>query len=225
MSKLLSTLILSLLVSSTLLGQWTKLNQTEQQGLPVEKISAYHPVRLNTTALLSILERAPLEFTNEAGLQLALPLPDGTTATFAVYASPILEADLSRKFPNFKSFTAQNIDQPAMVGRLDWTSKGFHGFFLSPQGTIYLDPLVNDIYVSYYKKDRIPPTDRKHFCGMSFREDDFLDENLATSRGPSSVGENLRTLRIAVATTGEYTNYHGNATDALAAVVTTINRV
>ncbi|MFK8101388.1 MAG: reprolysin-like metallopeptidase, partial [Saprospiraceae bacterium] len=79
--------------------------------------------------------------------------------------------------------------------------------------------------VSYYKKDRIPPTDRKHFCGINFSEDDFLDKNLATSRGTSSVGENLRTLRIAVATTGEYTNYHGSATDALAAVVTTINRV
>jgi subtilisin-like proprotein convertase family protein len=62
---------------------------------------------------------------------------------------------------------------------------------------------------------------KQHFCELTTQK----GTTKFTSPLESS-GDQLRTYRLAVATTGEYTNFHGGTVaGALAAVVTTVNRV
>ena len=97
------------------------------------------------------------------------------------------------------------------------------------QGTVFIDPLLKgDItrYASYYKKDYMLRP------GDVFTEE-VLPDALNTSLpqpvdflAPSSSGPELRTYRLALAATGEYTIYHGGTVeDGLAAQVIAMNRI
>ena len=224
-------------------GVWQRMDQRAQTRS--RSAARIHPTRFKTYALdknllNGLLIQAPLEFTKQGNtrkLELSIPMPDGTFSRFAVVESPVMAPELAAKFPTIKTFVGQGIDDPAATIRLDVTPLGFHGQVLSPRGAFYIDPyLVNDTetYASYYKKDY--PNDGKPFsCGVLPRGDAvssgaLLSAPAATAaargvRGPS-VGDSLKKYRIAVAAQGEYTSFFGGTvTGALAAIVTTINRV
>ena len=119
----------------------------------------YQYVELHSAALVDALERAPLEFTNEATTQpliMTLAMPDGSFARFSVVESPIMDPALGAKFPEIRTYLGQGIDDPTATVRFDWTPAGFHAQILSHRGAVYIDPLWrNDTvsYASYYKSD------------------------------------------------------------------------
>ncbi|MEO7918139.1 MAG: hypothetical protein ABIT01_01630, partial [Thermoanaerobaculia bacterium] len=102
----------------------------------------YKVVALDYTAFKTLVAKAPLEFTPAAAqpLVLTLPLPDGSYARFALVESRIMDAALAARLPDVRTYRAQGIDDPAATARLDYTPEGFHGFILSPAGTVYIDP-------------------------------------------------------------------------------------
>ena len=74
-----------------------------------------------------------MEFTREATENPAiiyLPMPDGTMARFRFEESPVMEAGLAAKYPDFKTYRAQGIDDPAASARFDWLPTGFHAIIL-----------------------------------------------------------------------------------------------
>lgn len=184
-------------------------------------------VELNQPALELTLNRMPMEFTDAAVTQpviMTLPMPDGTFGRFWAVESPIMEAELGAKFPEIRTYLGQGIDDPYATVRFDWTPQGFHAQILSPNGTIYVDPLWRKdtiSYASYYKRDY-----RKGADGFACLVQSAGQQALAQEVGGVATGEVLRTYRTAVATTGEYTAFHGGTVSAgLAAVVTAVNRV
>jgi hypothetical protein len=102
---------------------------------------------------------------------------------------------------------------------------------LSGNGRVFIDPYTDDnisLYQSYFASDFIPnlPED--------FDPDVVVEDpaNLIHPEGPPSIngaftsGGQLRTYRLAVAATGEYTQFHGGTVPlAMAEIVTAINRV
>ncbi len=63
---------------------------------------AYRTVRLDRTALNSVLAQAPLEFTAAARASqavLTVPMPDGSLSRFRVEESPVMELASPRKRP------------------------------------------------------------------------------------------------------------------------------
>jgi uncharacterized repeat protein (TIGR01451 family) len=137
--------------------------------------------------------------------------------------------ELAARFPQIKTYAGQGLDDPAYTTRLDMTPHGFHAIIGSPQGTIYIDPLLKgDItrYASYYKKDyQLRP-------GDVFTEELIAAEVSAalplpdTALAPAAIGTELRTYRLALAATGEYTIYHGGTVeDGLAAQIVAMNRI
>ncbi len=201
-------------------------NRTNQE--PWVQPEKYQYVELNAPALMSALNRTPMEFTNEAMTQptiMTLAMPDGTFARFSVVESPIMEPGLQVKYPEIRTYLGQGIDDPYATVRFDWTPAGFHAQILSPNGAVYIDPLWrNDTvaYASYYKRDYRKGPDGFHCLVDGGEPMPPLEEE----SGGVATGEIRRTYRVAVATTGEYTAFHGGTVAAgLAAVVTAINRV
>jgi hypothetical protein len=193
----------------------------------------YRLVALNVDALQAVLAAAPLEGTPaaaESDVVLALPLPEGGYGRFRIVQSPVMAPELAARFPEISTYAGQGLDDPTATTRLDWTPAGFHAIIFGLSGTVYIDPFSRgDVshYISYYARDFTPPAD-KRFFEEPVRDDgmgDTIAQILATQPQASS-GAQLRTYRLAMAATGEYTQFHGGTVAAgLAAVVTSVNRL
>lgn len=130
-----------------------------------------------------------------------------------------------------KTYKVIGIDDKVATGRLDWGLNGFHGFIQTGNGDLIIDPPVQGNRTSavvYYRKDSYKP--RTGFiCNVQQLPSNNL---LARPKGNSAplefgaaVGTNLKTYRLAMNATGEYTAFHGGVAPATNAVVTSINRV
>jgi hypothetical protein len=139
---------------------------------------------------------------------------------------------LAEKYPAIKTYAGQGVDDPSAWVRLDSTPLGFHAMWRSVRGTAYIDPyqLTNGRaagaeYMAYYKHNY--PRSQGFQCGVHERGDDRGSDAAGAARAAgAATGPVLRTYRTAIATTGEYTSFHGGTVPAgLAAVVTALNRV
>lgn len=191
----------------------------------------YRTLRLDVDALRKVLGSAPAEFSREARTQetiLTLPLPDGGFSRFRIEDSPIMHPDLAARYPEIKTYRGQGIDDPTAMLRFDLTPQGFHAQILRAGTSVYIDPYAKgdvENYIAYLKTD-FRATGKRLICGVSGRTEKpkFWEEqhtgNITTNAGT------LRTYRLALAATVEYTAFHGNTkASALAAQVTSMNRV
>ncbi|MDM8530537.1 zinc-dependent metalloprotease family protein [Anaerolineales bacterium HSG25] len=203
----------------------TTIARTGQKRLIVP--AQYRLVQVDRVSLMELLGNAPQKrtVTRQSSLTLTLPLPDGTMGQFYVEAVPLLAPALAERFPDIKTYHGWGISDPTATIRLDITPAGFHGLILSSQGTVYIDPYrQNDTehYISYYRHDY-------QATNHSFRQFAPVVDTPRTPRGANRATSNgtvWRTYRLAVAATGEYTQFHGGTvSDGMSAIVTTINRV
>jgi hypothetical protein len=186
-------------------------------------------VSLDHAAMRAALARSPqtgVAAKAAAGVnEITLPMPDGTFQRFRVEESPVMTPELAAKFPEIKTYVAQGVDDPAAVARLDLTPAGFHAQILSPNGAVYIDPHLRDasVYASYFKRDYRKPANEflcRTLPGKISGAQKISSPKLARSGG------NLRTYRLAVAATAEYTAFQGGTVTAgMAAIVTAVNRV
>lgn len=189
----------------------------------------YALFKLDTSRFLNEAQKAPQEVARTAsqGAILVLPMPDGSLQRFRVYESPVMEPALANKYPAIKTYVAKGIDDPTATARLGWTpTKGFHAIIRSAKGTVYIDPYAQgqkEYYMAYYRSKLL--LTKNFSCEVEgFKKH---TEDLQQARAEQLVsGDKLRIYRLALAATGEYTQYHGGSVQgALDAMVTTINRV
>ncbi len=192
----------------------------------------YRTISLDIEGMRDFLTQAPLEFSNEAKSKtviLSLPMPDGSIQKFSILESPIMAPELAAKYPDIKTYLGKGIDDPSASLRFDLTMHGFHAMILSAEGNVFIDPYsLGDVhtYISYYTKDF-------NKSGTAFECEVISDESrlnelkyLKESMILTPTGPQLRTYRLAVAATGEYTAFFGGTVhQGLAAVVTSVNRV
>lgn len=245
--KSLSLAILAciyLLPSASIFGQvqvWQSIdNEVATFGVKQINPDKFKVLKLDVSALKSFLNKTPLEFTTSAknaNTILEIPMPAGSFESFVVVESPMMEAELAKKFPEIKTYSGYSLKNPATTARFDFTPKGFHAMVLSPEGTFFIDPYnANTIeyYIVYDKKDF---TSKKTFtCGVDQIKQPSIDNpNKPNANNRidaqksinASIGDGvIRHYRLALAATGEYTTFHGGTVNgALAAQVTTMNRV
>ena len=233
--RLLAILCVCSYAASAQSNYWKDISESSiTTGNDLRKIipTKFRTLALDTTAMLALLDKAPMEFSAEAKnnpVVLSFPMPDGTISRFNIVKSTIMEAGLHAKFPYFRTLSGQGIDDPYASLKIDWTCMGFRAQILSAiTGPIYIDPYSFNSkmnYTSYYKKD-LPS------------KGPFIDEveegtanikNAARTNGVC-IGGTLRTYRIAISCTGEYAKAATglsapSVAQALSAIVTTNNRV
>ena len=208
----------SLFAQSNSIWKFTAESAIDQEGerviIPTEyKVIEADPLRLE----------ALLEDIGEEERIISLPTPDGSFQRFRFAQMPVMAEGLARLFPSIQTFGGKGIDDPTALLRFDITKKGFHGMVLSAHGTWFIDPYFfhgeSDFYMSYYKKDF--HSDKEFECYV-----ENIPDETANSMNSGLIGEELRVYRLALACTGEYTQYHGGEVeDALSAMATTMHRV
>jgi hypothetical protein len=218
-------------------GVWTRVGAAELESFkktgrePWIQPQRFHAVRLSSAPLSGILDQTPLEFTRdaEAGqVLLTLPTPDGRFETFEIVYSPVMDLKLEAWMANqgwpMRTYRGVSLDHPATSVRLDWGGPaGFHASVISPGRSYYIDPYWKgdtELYSSYFRSE----FSRKD-SGFSCLVEDG-PKRWGRQKAGATTGGNLRTYRLVVAATGEYTAFHGGTKPAgQAAIVTTINRV
>lgn len=159
--------------------------------------------------------------------ELSFPHPDGTMNSYRAKANNTMHPDLAVAYPLIKSFDAHG-EGGAFV-KWDVTQHGFHAMIMRPgQGTIFIDPIIKgntDYYVVYLKENFV--TEKQKNCEFNSETEALLTEKEPISGNKMMFGTcELRSYRLALAATGEYTIFQGGTVvAALAAQVTTMNRV
>ncbi|HEV8486482.1 MAG TPA: zinc-dependent metalloprotease family protein, partial [Blastocatellia bacterium] len=214
-------------------GIWTAV---DRNSLParVETASpdAYQVVELNAEALSRVLANAPMEFSQEAAKnrpEVKLPMPDGSFAGFQIEESPSMEPDLAAQFPDVKSYRGQGVDDPTATTRFDWSPNGFNAIILSASETVFIAPRTagdTQNCISFYKKD-LHEGFQQPQCVVTeaMQASAGLKDGIAIT---ASVGTALRTYRLAIATTVEYTNnatYGGSKASTLTKLNTIVNLI
>jgi Metallo-peptidase family M12B Reprolysin-like/Proprotein convertase P-domain len=205
---------------------WSVLEEMPPDVLASEawiRPQSFVATTLDVQAMRALLAQAPLE---GEGLLLELPRPDGTLAYFMVHESPVMEPELQARFPQIRTYCGQGVDEPAESVRFDLTPAGFHAQVLGPRGSWYIDPVSRGDtthYASYWRRDL---RTRGMFQCLTPNFDGQPDIEQQAGEIENNIGPTLVTYRLAVATSGEYTAFHGGTVaGGLAAVVTSVNRV
>ena len=216
---------------------WQDVDAKLRANFSAQKQQQSHrSLKLDVELLRTILRRAPqesLRSNKDEHITLDLPAPDGGFMRFNIEDSPVMEKALADRYPEIKTYRGQGIDDPTAITRFDWTPFGFHAIILSTRGTILIEPesrgdLVN--YVAYFQDQ----STGSFQCDVDTAEQEAaIEEQHKSLKQPRAIQSNvfsgnaLRTYRLAVAATAEYTQTYGSGTvsGALAAITTTMNLV
>lgn len=191
----------------------------------------YKTFRLDLPALQELLSTAPLRFSAEAEQEevvVMLPMPNGEMERFQIFDAPIMEHELAMQYPMIHSYAGVGLDDPTARLRFDVTQFGFHAMVLSAyHSSVYIDPYSKsdtEHYISYYKKDYQKLDD--HFeCHLKTKVQSNVDVNKNVNTLLQGDCQ-LRTYRLALSSTGEYSAFHGGTVaGVLAAMNTTMTRV
>ncbi len=212
---------------------WTDVgrNTVPAAGPALVQPTRSRSLSLQLDEFKTLLKSAPLERNTPAALsnfEIALPKVDGSFERFSVVESPIMEPGLARKYPQFRTYLGQSIDDPSATVRFDLTQLGFRAQILSWRGTSYIEPLQRGDTTHYlaFEKDDLPRGERTFSCGVKSATQESMNFQKRGITPKISSGTSLRTHRLAMAATGEYTAaLGGTVADGLAGIITTMNRV
>ena len=176
--------------------------------------------RMDARQMLRLLAAAPPETRPAAAVVLPLPYPDGTLHRFALTQVPVLAPALAARYPDIQTYAGRALDDadPTALVRLETTPAGTHATIMTTAGTwlVEADAAAPGRYRSFVQPR--PPLD----CQTV--EPAGTGQKLlggTPPAAPAPYGSQLRTLRLALATTGEYSQRFGGGT--LATIVSGLN--
>lgn len=143
-------------VSNAILADSSQLNAA---------LSRYKTLVLAPGALLDCLQDTELGKVESGkenpspGIELMLPLPDGTFMPFILTESLVMDPVLAAKYPQIKTFAGQGKDKPLSLVRLELNEKGLFAMISLENSTSYIQPykMADTIFYITYSKDNIKP--------------------------------------------------------------------
>ncbi len=148
--------------------------------------------------------------------QVQFPLDNGDLASFWVHETAVMHPELAKKFPNNKSYSGYGVDNPAYKINFSINILGLQAMIIDPKGKVqYIEPLklknqdIKKYYQVYRRGDII--SEKQGFSCEVEQIEQSLNKGLTSLK---SYDRKLRTYRLAMAATGEYTQYHIEAENA-----------
>jgi len=232
-----------LIFTNFLFGQerdiWTKINSSTIASSELRKtllLKKYESFELKLNTFATLLKSAPNRdnFKGESSFNIDFPDKNGKLESYFVKEVSVMHPDLAKQFPNNRSYIGVSSKDNSKRIHFSVNEVGLNAIIIDANGSVeYIEPLSKD-KKSYKVYERTALEGSKSF--------QCLTKNLevAYKKGQTSKitdDGKLRTYKLALAGTGEYSTYHinqqgiGNGTDAekkavvLAAMTTAITRV
>ncbi len=218
---------------------WSDVSsETARQSLTLSKL----PLLPDSYRLLRLEEEKMREKLNEKNNfhsafktgrktePLKIPLPSGEFLSLQFEENQVMASELAAKYPQIKTYIVESKKNNGIYGVLDITEHGFHAMLFMHDGSrLFIDPRKitggETFYISYYDKHYHPSGKKPFKCEVKSHNHDQQSSSLIHKTVERS-GAQLRTYRLAMAATGEYTAFHGGTIPgALAGITTTVSRV
>ncbi|HEY0066608.1 MAG TPA: zinc-dependent metalloprotease family protein, partial [Flavisolibacter sp.] len=182
--------------------------------------SAYLLFHLDEAAFTAELRNAPSErnvSSSASSFILTVPNAKGEPERFRVVEAPVMHPDLAARYPGINSYAGKGIDNPSSTIRFDVSPEGFHGMILSAdRPTIYIDPVdrKEQFYIVFARTDaanyRTPFQCLTDQAAKVQREVKGMEDPEALRNADDA---RLRTYRLALASTGEYSTFFLDGTE------------
>ena len=137
------------------------------------------------------------------------PNSEGKMERYRIFEASIMDKKLQEKYTSIRSFVGKGIDNSNSI-RFSLSPLGLHGMILNGKGgTLYIDPYLKDknSYIIYSKKSL--PSEKSFECHVEELATSLSKSNFQAKDENANDG-NFRTFRLAIATTGEYSQFHLN---------------
>lgn len=193
----------------------------ERKNMP-DKFLLY---QVDLPKLKSELSNAPQRFSKNESLMINFPDSDGNFRNYIVQEASVMAPELQSQFPEIRSYVGWEKNNSGNTIRFSISPEfGLHIMYFDGWDVSYLDSYTKDNTTSIiYKRKDIKNTSNFE-CGVK-ESSELIDKN-PTMKAPLVQDGQWRVYRLALATTGEYTAFHGGTVSAgLAAVNTTMTRV
>jgi len=200
------------------------LNALKASSSEIPKTNTFE---LNLGLLNETLKDAPLrgQFSGSSNLVVQFPNSDGELERYEIMEAPVMHPDLAAKYPNIKSYVGQGINDRSAVIRFSISPQGLQSMSLSAvKDATFIMPITSDGlgYAVYKKSDKLSGLDNFE-CEITESANRIVSGSPTLRNADDGI---LRTYRLAVSATGEYTQYHGGTkAQALAAINATMTRV
>jgi subtilisin-like proprotein convertase family protein len=204
-------------------------NSVQVQARPTLSGRVLKPRSAQAFVLSETPFRRQLEALPPGGMgEVVLSFPDasGRLQNYRVRENPVMAPELQRRYPGIRSFIGYGMEgNPARV-RFSFSHKGLQATVTDPSEnqTLYLekDPDRPGTYL-LFARSALQPTEQ----GWKCKTPSETGKDLPPATAAQLVDDQqLRRYRVAIAASGEYTQYHGGTVaDALAAINATLTRV
>jgi len=205
----------SLLVSTISFAQvnhWTKIGKVSAKASLYERKyvpNAYKTYQLNVDGFKNSLKNAPQRFSNDESLVLKFPDAEGKMSDYVILEAPVLSKELQEKYPEIRSYVGYEKGNNLNTIRFSISPyDGLNVMYFNGRSTAYLDAYSKDnsTYIVYDRS--AVPADKSNFvCGVTDSPDAYEAPPVPQSLVQDGL---LRTYRLAVATTIEYSAYYIN---------------
>jgi subtilisin-like proprotein convertase family protein len=197
---------------------------------PVQRQNILQHWKLNKGLIFQLNEQDFLQRLNPAGLRSKRPISvhfpdkDGQLVAYSIEEASVFSKALAQKYPSIRSFKGVAVNDKGKWIRFSISHKGIQATLTSAHNreeTVFIQKHQDGSYVLYDRKSH-SQKDIAFICktsAMALEAPPNLTARLVDD-------QNLRTFRVAISASGEYTQYHGGQkVDALAAINNTITRV
>ena len=187
-----------------------------------ENPQLYH---LNINGLKNVLAKAPKRSTQKSETIISFPNSAGKMENFKVAENSNFEPELAAKYPDIKSYIGVGVEDPASKVYFSISSLGLSSMEIyGDKSAVFIQPYTKDLstYIIYKKSDN-----KDNLNKLECKVLDVAQKgNLKAVSNKNADDAILRTFRLALSCTGEYTSYFGGTkAQALAAMNNTMTRV
>ena len=231
--KLLTVVLLtfsSVAFSQTGNSLWNSTTKKSDM-IPLESrmvLPENHLFTLNLDGLRTVLADAPQRAAGVRTSQVTLTIPNenGVLERYRVYENSALAPELAARYPEIKSYIGIGIDNPTSTSYFSVTPLGFKSMTLNAdKAAVFIEPISQDLttYAVYRKVDKVASL-TPFECQVIDEAAPQMNDDASMLR-PNADDAVLRTFRLAMSCTGEYTAYFGGTKAlALAAINNSITR-
>jgi chitodextrinase len=182
---------------------------------------------LNVNGLQKSLLNSPKRSakTQKSSVIVSFPNADGKLERYQIFESSNMDPVLAAKYPEIKSYVGNGIENPTASIYLSISPLGLQTMTIgADKSAVFIEPYTKDLttYAVYKKSDRAASLS-KFECTLI---ETAKKESKASALRPNADDGNLRTFKLAMSVTGEYTAYFGGTKAlALAGINNTMTRV
>lgn len=186
--------------------------------------------QLDIEAFKVLLFSAPSRLSkSNSNVIVQIPSKSSGMLSFELYEAPVFDHELSQQFPEIKSFVGYSTSKTKARLRMSISPLGVETMVRFPDGNVeFIQPVWHyaDTYMHYDKKASKRSAKTEGFECLTENATVISANRNTNNYNRAANDQVLRTFRLAISTTGEYTQYYGGTvTGALSGINATVGRI